>query len=83
MMFRLCWKWEDYAGLWIVLLVPRKCVIVWFSNGFDKQNSAMWPRGWAVAIFCASHKKFSAVLSLLSLADCALEKQFSTQENWI
>ena len=40
---------KDYAGFWIDLSVLRKCVIVWFPDGVERQNSEMWPRGWAVA----------------------------------
>ena len=47
MIFCLCSTWEDYAWLWIV---PWKCIIVWFPNGFDGQNSGMWSRGWAIVL---------------------------------
>ena len=50
MILCLCLTWEDYAWLWIVLLVPWKCIIVWFPNGFDRQNSGMWSRGWAIVL---------------------------------
>ena len=32
-------------------LVPRKCVIVGFPHGVDRQNSGIyiWSRGWAVS----------------------------------
>ena len=40
---------RDYAGLRIDLSVLRKCVIVWFPDCVDRQNSEMWSRGWAVA----------------------------------
>ena len=43
-------------------------VIAWLNCGFAK-------------IFCASH--INIVLSVFSLADCTLEKQLSTTENWI
>ena len=40
---------RDYAGLRIDLSVLRKCVIVWFPDCVDRQNTGMWSRGWAVA----------------------------------
>ena len=58
------------------------CVIFkWFWQA-ELRYVAAW-LSCCTKIFCASDKKVSAVLSLLSLADCALEKQFSTQENLI
>ena len=47
----------------------------------DKQNSGMLSRVELLdQLFCSSHKKVSRVFSL---ADCALENQFLTHENWI
>ena len=82
MIFRLCKTWEVYAWLRIVLSVPRKCVIVWFPDGVDRHSSGMLLRGWAVA---PKHSvpAIKKVSSLFSLADCALENQFSTHKNWI
>ena len=40
---------RDYAGLRIDLSVLRKCVIVWFPDCVDRQNSGMWSSGLAVA----------------------------------
>ena len=40
MIFCLCWTSEDYAWLWIVLSVPRKCVTVWFPHGVDRYAMA-------------------------------------------
>ena len=36
MIILLCWTWEDYAWLWIVFSVQRKCVIVRFLHDVDK-----------------------------------------------
>ena len=45
--------------------------------------TGMWSRGWTVV----SPKYFVQVIkivsSVFSLADCTLEKQLSTEENWI
>ena len=41
MVFCSCWTWEDYAWLWIVSSVPRKCVIVWFPHGVDRYVNTM------------------------------------------
>ena len=72
---------RDYAGLRIDLSVLRKCVIVWFPDCVDRQNSGMWSRGWAVAPkYSVPAISFSSVFNF---ADCALENQFSTLENWI
>ena len=54
MIFRLCWTWQDYACLWIVLSVPRRCVIVWFPHGVDRHVIA-WLNCGLAKIFCASH----------------------------
>ena len=73
---------RDYGGLRIDLSVLRKCVIVWFPDCVDKQNSGMWSRGLAVA------PKYSVpaikpFFSVFIFADCALENQISTLENWM
>ena len=38
-----------HSRLRIDLSVLRKCVIVWFPDCVDRQNSEMWSSGWAVA----------------------------------
>ena len=46
----LCYAWS-----WIVLSVPRKCVIVWFPHGVDRYVIA-WLNCGLAKIFCASHQ---------------------------
>ena len=55
-----------------------KVSIVWFPHGVDRYVVA-WLSCFA-KIFCASHKNVSSVFRF---PDCTLEKQLSTQENWI
>ena len=50
----------------------------WFPHGVDRHVVA-WLSCFA-KVFCASHKNVSLVFRL---ADCTLEKQLSTQENWV
>ena len=62
--------------------MPRKCVIVGFPHGVDKQNSGIYVVTWLgcfAKIFCARHENVSSVFRL---ADRTLEKQILTQENW-
>ena len=76
--FCLCQTSEDYAWLFIVSSVPRKCLIVWFLQGVDRYVVALLSR--FAKIFCASHKNVSSVFRF---PDCTLEKQLSTQGNCI
>ena len=62
----------------LCVIVPRKCVIVWSPHGVD-----MWSRCWAVSAPKYFVPAINIVSSVFSLADFALKKQFSTQENWI
>ena len=43
----------------------------------------MWSRGWFAVWPKYSVPAINIVSSVFSLADCTLEKQLSTQENWI
>ena len=45
--------------------------------------TGMWSRGWTVVSPKYSVPAIKIVSSVLSLADCTLEKQLSTEENWI
>ena len=55
------------------------CVISAWCRQAELRYVVAWLSCWT-KIFCASHKNVSSVFSL---ADCTLEKQLSTQENWI
>ena len=44
-MFRPCYVWKYYEWFWEVLWLPRKSVIVWFTERVDRQISGMC--GWA------------------------------------
>ena len=55
-----------------------KVSIVWFPHGVDRYVVA-WLSCFA-KIFCASHRNVSSVFRF---PDCTLEKQLSTQGNWI
>ena len=53
-----------------------------FLHGVDRQNSGIYVATWLgcfAKIFCARHENVSSVFRL---ADCTLEKQILTQENW-
>ena len=79
-MFRLCWVWKYYEWFSEVLWLPRKSIIVWFTESVDRQISGMC--GWArvTRILCAKHKNISWVFSL---GDFLLENLLCAQRLWI
>ena len=73
--------WEDYAWLWPG--ESYKCrESVWLCD-FRMVLTGMWSRGWTVVWPKYSVPAINIVSSVFSLTDCTLEKQLSTQENWI
>ena len=55
---------------------------VWLCD-FRMVLTGMWSRGWTAVSPKYSVPAINIVSSVFSLADCILEKQLSTQENWI
>ena len=55
---------------------------MWLGD-FRMVLTGMWSRGWTAVSPKYSVPAINIVSSVFSLADCTLEKQLSTQENWI
>ena len=55
---------------------------VWLCD-FRVVLTGMWSRGLTAVSQKYSVPAINIVSSVFSLADCSLEKQLSTQENWI